>query len=200
MSLWTTRQVILASASPRRLMLLEQIGISPQVMVADVEEQMLPAAGSSVAEMVQANAMKKAQAIYDQVGSCDCLILAADTVVEKDGKVFGKPAHAEEAVEMLRQLSASRHRVLSGAALLDAKTGASCSDVSITTVYFAALSEAEIAAYVATGEPLDKAGAYGMQAAGGLFVERIEGDYSTAVGLSLPLLRKMLARLPAAAD
>jgi len=198
MSMLTERRVILASASPRRKMLLEQVGVCPTVNVADVPEYSTPPAGMDVAQMVMKNAEAKTRAVYAEVGTCDALIVGADTVVVKDGVVFGKPRDEAEAAAMLRTLSASRHSVFSGACVIDAATGAVCCDVSETAVYFCPLTEEEIAAYIAGGEPMDKAGSYGMQAEGAVFVERIDGDYSTVVGLSLPLLKKMIARVEGA--
>ena len=194
MSLLTDRAVILASASPRRLMLLRQIGIEPKVIAAEIREKS-PRPGMPPAKLVMKNADLKALAVSKCIPQQDGLIIAADTVVALDDQILGKPRGPMEARNMLRSLSGRWHQVFSGLCLLDGVTGKRICGYSTTKVHFVPLTEQEISAYVATGEPRDKAGAYGMQGQGGLFVDRIEGDYTTVVGMSLPLLRMMILKL-----
>ena len=186
------RPLVLASASPRRLDLLQRYGIQPQIITAEVEECMDESIAPEL--LVMDNSERKALAVED-LAPQDALIIAADTVVALDGAVLGKPVDAEEAAAMLRMLSAQRHVVHTGICLLDKKSGEMISGVRQTVVEFATLTEEDIAAYVSGGEPLDKAGAYGIQGQGLFLVERIEGDYGTVMGLSLPLLRSLLGSL-----
>lgn len=189
--LFAERKVILASASPRRLQLLEQLGIAPLVHPVAVEEindpQMPPAI------LVRENAMLKAWAAANECG--DAIIIAADTVVALDNQLMGKPADAVEAASMLRQLSGKTHSVYTAVCLIDTATGAMTCGQKASFVTFCEIDNDDINAYIATGEPLDKAGAYGIQGLGGMFVEKIDGDYGTVVGLSLPLLRELAANL-----
>ena len=183
-------QVILASASPRRLALLQQIGIEATVCPADFEE----VRGSAVQaeDVVLANAVGKCQAVVKIKG--DSLpVIAADTVVVAEGVILGKPQDAEEAVKMLKQLSGKTHKVLTGIAI--AYAGEILAEVCETKVVFRELSEDEIKQYVATGEPLDKAGAYGIQGKGAVLVEKIDGCYNNVVGLPLTRMQLILAKL-----
>lgn len=173
-------QVILASASPRRLALLQQIGIEATVCPADFDE----VSGSAVQaeDVVLANAVGKCQAVVKIKG--DSLpVIAADTVVVAEGVILGKPQDAEDAFEMLKQLSGKTHKVLTGIAVSYA--GEMLAEVCETKVVFRELSDEEIKNYVATGEPLDKAGAYGIQGKGAVLVEKIDGCYNNVVGLQI---------------
>lgn len=174
--------LILASASPRRRALLEQIGVRFQVECSHVQE-----AKDSALEpeaLVQHLALQKAQAVAALHE--DGLVLGADTIVVDDNLVLGKPASQAEAASMLRRLSGKWHQVMTAVALVDA-SGKRSPWVAVekTGVKFRELTEAEIAAYVATGESMDKAGAYGIQGYGALLVEQIEGCYFNVVGLPL---------------
>lgn len=185
-------QVILASASPRRQELLRQVGIEPIVRPADFEEE----AGSAAAarEVALANALGKCRAVALKEG--DALpVVAADTIVVIDEAILGKPRDAEDAVAMLTRLSGRSHQVMTGVAVRYA--GRESAQVCTTQVHFRELSAAEIEAYVATGEPLDKAGAYGIQGRGALLVEKIEGCYNNVVGLPLTMLYSMLKEIGA---
>lgn len=174
--------LILASASPRRRALLEQIGVQFQVECSHVQEEKDSALEP---EPLAAHlALQKAQAVAAL--HQDGLILGADTIVVNDGLVLGKPADEAEAADMLRRLSGKWHQVMTAVALVDASgTRSPWVAVEKTGVKFRELSEAEIAAYVATGESMDKAGAYGIQGYGALLVEQIEGCYFNVVGLPL---------------
>ena len=183
-------QVILASASPRRLALLQQIGIEATVCPADFDE----VSGSAVQaeDVVLANAVGKCQAVVKIKG--DSLpVIAADTVVVAEGVILGKPQNAEDAVEMLKQLSGKTHKVLTGIAVSYA--GEMLAEVCETKVVFRELTDEEIKNYVATGEPLDKAGAYGIQGKGAVLVEKIDGCYNNVVGLPLTRMQLILAKL-----
>ena len=183
-------QVILASASPRRLALLQQIGIEAKVCPADFDE----VSGSAVQaeDVVIANAIGKCKAVVKIKG--DSLpVIAADTVVVAEGVILGKPQNEEDAVEMLKQLSGKTHKVMTGIAV--SYTGEMLAEVCETEVVFRELTDEEIKKYVATGEPLDKAGAYGIQGMGAVLVEKINGCYNNVVGLPLTRLQLILAKL-----
>ena len=183
-------QVILASASPRRLALLQQIGIEAKVCPADFDE----VSGSAVQaeDVVLANAIGKCKAVVKIKG--DSLpVIAADTVVVAEGVILGKPQNEEDAVEMLKQLSGKTHKVMTGIAVSYA--GEMLAEVCETEVVFRELTDEEIKKYVATGEPLDKAGAYGIQGMGAVLVEKIDGCYNNVVGLPLTRTQLILAKL-----
>ena len=182
-------RVILASSSPRRLQLLQQIGIEVEVRPAAFDEL---STGKMADEVVLANAVGKCQAVCAACGD-KMPVIAADTVVVLDGKILGKPKDAADAVRMLTELSGRTHKVLTGVAV--SFDGRQLAEVCETEVIFRTLTAAEIADYVATGEPLDKAGAYGIQGRGAVFVEKINGCYNNVVGLPLTRLHLMLAKL-----
>lgn len=182
-------RVILASSSPRRLQLLQQIGIEVEVRPAAFDEL---STGKMADEVVLANAVGKCQAVCAACGD-KVSVIAADTVVVLDGQILGKPKDADDAVRMLTELSGRTHKVLTGVAV--SFDGRQLAEVCETEVIFRTLTAAEIADYVATGEPLDKAGAYGIQGRGAVFVEKINGCYNNVVGLPLTRLHLMLAKL-----
>lgn len=182
-------RVILASSSPRRLQLLQQIGIEAEVRPAAFDEL---STGKMADEVVLANAVGKCQAVCADYGD-KVPVIAADTVVVLDGKILGKPKDAADAVRMLTELSGRTHKVLTGVAV--GFDGRQLAEVCETEVIFRTLTAAEIADYVATGEPLDKAGAYGIQGRGAVFVEKINGCYNNVVGLPLTRLHLILAKL-----
>ena len=181
--------LVLASASPRRKHLLEQIGLTFTVHPNPAEE-VIPE-GIPPTEIVEQLAWEKAEPIARM--HPEALTLGADTIVVLDGDVLGKPSDAAEARTMLRRLSGRTHTVYTGIALLHPATTKSAVAHESTKVTFAPLSDEEIAAYVATGSPLDKAGAYGIQDdTGALFIPCIEGDYFTVMGLPLHRLYRLL--------
>ena len=181
--------LILASQSPRRRMLLEQIGLSFRVEVSPFEE-VIPDEGRP-ADIVQHLALEKAHPVSIRFPSA--LTLAADTVVVHEGAVLGKPVDEAQACAMLRRLSGATHTVFTGLALLHPTTDRCITAYEATRVTFAPLSDTEIAAYVASGAPMDKAGAYGIQGdLGAVFVTRIEGDFYTVMGLPLHRLYRLL--------
>ena len=177
----TQPPVYLASASPRRRELLQQLGVACVVRPADVDESRRT--GESPAEYVRRVAVDKARAVAASGAEPAALVLAADTAVVHAGNIFGKPADRADALRMLACLSDSVHEVYSGVALL---SGGECRDaVNRSEVRFRPISEAEAAAYWDTGEPADKAGAYAIQGLGAVFVESLQGSYSAVMGLPL---------------
>ena len=182
--------IILASQSPRRRELLAQMGISNFIIRPAVGEESAPD-GLTPARLVEALSLHKGLEVAAASDPAD-LVIAADTVVAVDGQVLGKPHDREEAVSMLAALSGRTHTVYTGVTLC--WDGELLTEHEATTVQFRPLTAAEIEAYVATGEPMDKAGAYGIQGVGSLLVERIEGDYFNEVGLPICRLGRMLAR------
>lgn len=182
--------VILASQSPRRRQLLEQMGFTEfQIRPAHGEEVAAP--GLTPTQLVEALSRQKAEEIAAGADP-DALIIAADTVVAVDGQVLGKPHSTEEAVEMLLSLSGREHTVYTGVTLR--RGGQTITRHEATQVRFRPLTREEIDAYVATGEPMDKAGAYGIQGRGALLVEGIQGDYYNVVGLPVCLVGRLLAQ------
>lgn len=181
-------RIILASNSPRRKELLTQIGLSFTVAPADVDESVLP--GELPETYAARVAFDKARIAAERAG--EGIVIAADTIVALGDSILGKPRDGRDAEAMLKQLSGKEHRVVTAIAVIDASTAKSVTRISATKVWFRGLTEREIAVYVATGEPMDKAGAYGIQERGALLVEKIEGCYSNVVGLPLSLLGEML--------
>lgn len=185
--------LILASASPRRLELLRPVGVEPVVEPADVDETVAP--GTDVSAAVLRLARAKAGAIAARHEGEPALVLGADTLVVVDGQPLGKPRDRAEAAAMLGTLSGRGHQVLTAVALIDARSARRTDGIALTTVRMRSLSPTEIARYVATDEPLDKAGAYAIQGRAAVFVEGIEGDYTNVVGLPLPLVHRLVAEL-----
>ena len=183
--------LVLASASPRRRALLEQLGIALRVDPAHLDENVR--AGEAAERYVVRLAREKAEAV--QVRHPNATVLGADTSVVVDGVVLGKPGSEDEALSMLRHLSGRTHEVMTAVAV--AGVGATCVTAEVT---FTAATDAALRWYVSTGEPLDKAGAYAVQGIGGFLVDRIEGSHSAVVGLplveTLALLREAGYRLP----
>jgi len=178
--------LILASGSPRRLLLLEELGLDPVVRPADIDET--PRRGEAAGEYVERLAIEKGAATS---GAPDDVIISADTIVVLDGDLLGKPGNDTDAAAMLRRLSGRTHEVMTGVAV---RRGDSVeSFVEETVVHFAKLTDADIAWYVSTGEPADKAGAYGMQARGGAFVVSIDGSYDNVIGLPRYRLRPLIS-------
>jgi len=185
--------LLLASASPRRREILRRLGLPFLAVPADLDEDAFAAAfQGSFPDMVEALAVEKARAVAAMEPDFAGLILAADTTVILDDEMLSKPVDSEEAARMLRRLRGRRHQVATGVALYDSRTARLASGQRSTYVWMRNYSDAEISAYVATGDPLDKAGAYAVQHA--LFhpVERVEGCYLTVVGLPLCLVMSLL--------
>jgi len=180
---------ILASGSPRRLELLRQIGIEPQVKVSNYNEDMR---AKDPAELVMANAEGKGRSVLLNCNSDD-VVIAADTIVVLDNIILGKPKNSADAVKILKKLSGRTHEVLTGIAVF--YKGKKKVAAEKTIVEFRTLTEQEIQAYVATGEPMDKAGAYGIQGRGTIFINSIAGCYNNVVGLPLTRLYTLFAEL-----
>ena len=178
-------ELILASQSPRRRELLGLFRLPFVIRVADIDETMDEKA--SAYEEVARVSREKALAVSRGV---DDVVIAADTIVVCQGKVLGKPHSPEEAVQMLSLLSGRDHQVMTGMTVLRGEKVISCTEV--TDIHFRELSEKEICAYVATGEPMDKAGAYGIQGGAALFAEKMVGDYYNVMGLPVCKLRQVL--------
>lgn len=204
--------LLLASASPARRSTLLAAGIDPLVHVSGVDEDAALAAATArfgtpePADAVLVLAHSKAQAVAERLDDLpdlpeDLLVLGCDSLLELDGAVFGKPADAQDATDRWKRMRGRSGVLHTGHWLIDARptdedgTGATLGATSSTTVHFANLSDDEIAAYVATGEPLAVAGAFTVDGLGGPFVTRIEGDHHGVVGLSLPVLRDLLAEV-----
>lgn len=186
-----TRRLILASASPARLATLRSAGLNPEVIVSGVDESLVTT-GEPARHAVEL-ATLKARAVAVQVS--DALLVGCDSVLEIDGEIHGKPADADEATRRWRAMRGRSGVLHTGHCLIDTADGREIARSADTVVHFADLSDAEIEAYVATGEPLQVAGAFTLDGLGGAFVRGIEGDPHSVVGISLPLLRTMLAEL-----
>lgn len=188
----TLKPVVLASRSPRRLVLLEQIGIRPVVMPSDVDETF----DSNISPQRNAIVLaeKKATAVSEH--RTDAFVVGADTIVVLDGELLAKPSDTADAGRMLRQLSGRTHIVVTGLSIVHSASSSVISDCETTLVTFRDLPEEEIAAYVAGGSPMDKAGAYGIQDDyGAVFVTRIEGCFYNVVGFPLAKFYHMLKRI-----
>jgi septum formation protein len=183
-----TAQIILASASPRRQELLDQIKVTYRVNPVDVDETPLP--NETPVDYVQRLAAEKSAACIAHLGD-SFPVLAADTAVVLEGVIMGKPKDRDDALAMLRQLSGKMHRVYSAVSLRWREHGQA---VSITEVTFRTLTECEMAAYWQSGEPVDKAGSYAIQGMGGVFVESISGSFSGVVGLPLFETAELLSK------
>lgn len=180
-------KLILASSSQRRREIMELMGYEYDVMPSKADEN-IPLCETG--EYVRQLAKKKAEWVFAEHRSC--CVIGSDTVVELDGSIIGKPRDEADAARILRALSGREHTVYTGTAVF--APGFSETDVDITRVTFAELTDAEIAAYIATGEPMDKAGAYGIQGPAAPFISRIDGCYFTVMGLAAPKLYDMLRR------
>lgn len=200
-------RLVLASASPARLATLRGAGVEPEVVVSDVDEPAVltaASAGGTVLETADVPlllARAKAHDVAARPGSSGALVLGCDSVLELDGEVHGKPADTGQATERWRRMRGrtgvlhTGHWLIDQREAADAGSGATLGTTASTTVHFAELDDAEIAAYVATGEPLQVAGAFTVDGLGGPFVRGVEGDPHTVVGLSLPVLREMLGEI-----
>lgn len=198
-------RLVLASASPARLATLTSAGFAPDVVVSGVDEDAALAAAHArrgregAADDVVVLARAKAEAVATGLGRTHAaqavVVLGCDSLLELDGGTYGKPADAADAVARWRLMRGSTGVLHTGHWLVDLRTGRGVGAVASTVVHFADLSDAEIEAYVATGEPLAVAGAFTVDGLGGPFVTGIEGDYHTVVGVSLPLLRDLLGEL-----
>ena len=182
------RPLILASGSPRRREILDTMGLSYTVDVSDADESFSADPKAMVLELSR----RKALAVAGKHENA--IVLAADTLVFCR-EVLGKPQDERHAKAMLQELSGNWHSVYTGVTIIDTHSGKALSKADVTRVHFVPLSDEDIDAYVSSKEPLDKAGAYGIQGLGGMFIDRIEGSYSNVVGLPMALVRSMLKEI-----
>ncbi|MDR7280766.1 Maf family protein [Catenuloplanes atrovinosus] len=196
-------RLILGSASPARRALLKSAGIEVEVIVSGVDESAVEAVSADT--LCQILARLKAAAVADRVRQTEAatlpgtgpatLVLGCDSVLAFDGEILGKPRDADEAVRRWQAMRGRSGTLYTGHSLVDVGGNGTAEGVAATVVHFAELSDQEIKTYVGTGEPLHVAGSFTIDGLGGAFVERIEGDHGTVVGLSLPLLRRLVAEL-----
>jgi len=184
----TENRLILASGSPRRRELLAKMGFTFEICTPDVDEH-VPGHASDIVRTLALRKGRAAAANYSEG-----VIIASDTLVSLDGVPLGKPKDKADAHRMLRALSGREHEVYSGVCLIDAATGQEEVQVDRTGVWLRKISDEEIDAYIATGEPMDKAGAYAIQGLAGKFVERFDGSYENVVGFPVDVVRDMLSR------
>jgi septum formation protein len=184
-------RVVLASASPARLAVLRAAGLDPQVIVSGVDEDRYSA--DSTAELVDVLAGAKAGAVA--AGLDDGVVIGCDSMLDLDGRAYGKPADAAAAIGLWREMSGKSGTLFTGHCLIDAGSGQGAHAVAATTIRFGTPTDDEIAAYVATGEPLRMAGAFTIEGLGGWFVDSIDGDAANVIGISLPVLRQLFRSL-----
>jgi septum formation protein len=189
----TRRPFVLASASPARLRLLHDAGLDPSVVVSGVDESTITRDDPYI--LVAALAAAKALAVAADVGGSGALVLGCDSMLIFDGATLGKPGTAEAATERWQRMRGKTGVLLTGHCLVDGPTGRQVGEVGETIVHFGEPTDEEIAAYVASGEPLEVAGAFTLDGRAAPFIDGIEGDASNVIGLSLPLLRRLLAQL-----
>ncbi|MEE1313367.1 MAG: Maf family protein [Lachnospiraceae bacterium] len=184
------KQLILASGSPRRKEILEQVGLTFRVLPSDVEEVITKQVPSDI---VMELSRQKAKDVYEKLDETNVIVLGADTVVAFDGKILGKPKNQEEAAQMLHMLSGKKHFVYTGVTLVTNKKELTFFEE--TAVEFYPMSEKEIHDYIISGEPMDKAGAYGIQGKAAAFIKRILGDYYNVVGLPIAKVIRNLQKM-----
>ncbi len=185
------KKLVLASASPARRRLLENAGFYPVVCPSDFDESQVNLNDPN--DLVKILAQRKAETIASQFP--DALVLGCDSVLAINGEIHGKPADEKEAIARWQKMRSQVGDLYTGHALIDQKQNQTLVRCQITRVYFANVSDRQIEAYIASGEPLKCAGCFALEGRGGLFVEKIEGCHSNVIGLSLPLFRQMLGEL-----
>ncbi|AVZ74951.1 septum formation inhibitor Maf [Streptomyces lunaelactis] len=189
------RRLVLASASPARLNLLRQAGLTPDVIVSGVDEDAVSAPTPAELALALAQAKASVVAARADVIRSGALVIGCDSVLELDGHAFGKPADAEEAITRWKSMRGRAGTLQTGHCVYDTATGHYASGTASTVVHFGHPSDDEIASYVASGEPLRVAGAFTLDGRSAPFIDGIDGDHGNVIGLSLPLLRRLLAEL-----
>lgn len=183
--------IVLASASAARLALLRSAGLDPKVIVSGVDEDAYSAHSPAALALVLAKA--KAEAVAQ--GLNEGMVVGCDSILEFDGRPYGKPATREEALARWRMMRGRTGRLVTGHCVIDAATGKQAAETATTVVRFGLPTEEEMAAYVDSGEPLNLAGAFSIEGRGGWFIEGIDGDHGNVLGISLPLLRELFDEL-----
>ena len=183
---------VLASKSPRRREILENIGLDFEILVSSADEDKI-ARNISPEMLVSQLALLKATAVAEKIDDGDAFIIGADTVVSLEGEILEKPVDEADAKRMLKELSGKTHSVFTGVCVFEKKSGKAISKYQKTDVTFKVLSDKKIDAYIKTGEPMDKAGSYGIQGKGALLIDGIKGDYFNVVGLPVALLADIFA-------
>jgi len=184
-------RVVLASASPARLAVLRGAGIDPEVIVSGVDEDAYSA--PTTGELTQVLASAKASAVASSLD--EGLVIGCDSMLDLAGRAYGKPATPQEAVDRWHEMSGKSGTLYTGHCVIDVASGKCEAAVAATTVHFGTPTDAEIATYVGTGEPLNMAGAFTIEGLGGWFVDSIEGDHNNVIGISVPLLRRLFLDL-----
>jgi septum formation protein len=185
--------LVLASASAARRRILRTVGIEPLIEVSDFDEDSIQI--SDPQRLVEALALAKAQTVADRLRYDHCIVLGCDSILWFNGQIQGKPPNAHTAIERWQQMRGASGAIYTGHATIDLQQQRTIVRCGVTKVYFAQVTDRQIAAYVATGEPLKCAGGFALEGVGGLFVEKIEGCHTNVIGLSLPLVRSMFAEL-----
>ena len=184
-------RVVLASQSPARLAVLRAAGLDPEVIVSGVDEDLFSA--PTTEQLAGVLAAAKASAVA--TGLSSGIVIGCDSMLDLEGRAYGKPADAATAAERWHEMSGKSGTLFTGHCVIDAASGRQRAAVAATTVRFGTPTSAEISAYVGTGEPLNMAGAFTIEGLGGWFVDSIDGDHNNVIGISLPLLRRLLADL-----
>lgn len=182
--------MILASKSPRRKEILQQMGFNLEIKVKEIEEI---SDKESLTDQIMDISRKKVQEVANE--NINSFVVGADTLVEVDGEVLGKPRDKDEADRMLKSLSGRSHRVITGFTLMNIEKNISVSDCVVSEVYFRELTQEEIDWYISTEEPMDKAGAYGIQGLGSMFVEKIDGDFFSIMGFPINRFMNVLKNI-----
>ncbi len=185
--------LVLASASAARRRILKSVGIEPIIEISDFDEDSIQI--SDPQKLVEALALAKASTVADQLRYDHCIVLGCDSILWFDGQIQGKPPNAHTAIERWQKMRGSSGEIYTGHATIDLQKQQTIVRCGITKVYFAQVTDRQIAAYVSTGEPLKCAGAFALEGVGGMFIEKIEGCHTNVIGLSLPLVRSMFAEL-----